>query len=114
MKQEALLYLHLCERWDGAMRNADAMTANELYTRIQSLTSAILAEGNAAELSNIADVAPDAAALFIAANFLNDNPEKRTLVYEKLALSDLPHIAASAGFILRERREKMKRYQEPQ
>jgi hypothetical protein len=84
------------------MRSVNPARANEIYEQIQQLGSTILADGTGAELLEIVVDAPDAAALFIAAGFLRDQPAKLRSVYERLALSDLPHISTSASFILRE------------
>jgi hypothetical protein len=95
-------YVRLATEWGIAMSNSNSGLANSLHDRIQSVHQQIVNAGDEEALFQHVDDSRDSVSFFVASHVKDRNAARAMAVYERLASSKAPFIAASSRYILRE------------
>ncbi|MEQ9410031.1 MAG: hypothetical protein RIK87_20005 [Fuerstiella sp.] len=98
-------YLRLTTQWATAMSEGDSAKANAIHDKVQVLYKDIVEAGEEDSLFSCADSEADAVRFFIASHVKERDAQRASEMYERLIESDLPFIAVSARYILREMRQ---------
>ena len=97
-------YICLATHWAAAMSEDDSAKANAIHDKVQLLYNSIVEAGEEESLFRCAVSGTDAVRFFIASHLKERDAQRAAEVYERLVGSDLPFIAVSARYILREMR----------
>src|SRR6056297_3489356 len=95
-------YLRLAAQWAAAMSEGESDKANAIHDKVQLLYNDIVEAGEEDPLLSCADSETDAVRFFIASHLKERDAKRAAEMYERLVGSDLPFIAVSARYILRE------------
>lgn len=98
-------YLHLATQWSTAMSEGVAAKANVIHDEVQLLYKKIVEAGEEDSLFRRAGDEADAVRFFIASHMKERDAERASVMYERLVGSELPFIAVSARYILREMKQ---------
>lgn len=92
----------MAEEWGCAMEASDSISANHIHDRLQSLYLEIANRHEEEDLFRQVNNQKDVVRFFIASHLKNTDLVRAIQAYKALEVSNIPFIAVSSRYILRD------------